>query len=200
MIRNTAQIALCLGLLSTFTMPAAAQRQMENLTRGIVAVRQDGGVYVGWRLFGTDPEKIAFNLYRITAGNQPVKVNEEPIDGATNYMDRGADPNKELQYFVRPVLNGKELTSSKPVGVWDDNYLEIPIKPISGYRPGDASIADLDGDGEYEIVLHQTMRGQDNSFAGITGTPVFDAYEMDGTHLWRIDLGMNIREGEHYTQ
>jgi rhamnogalacturonan endolyase len=68
------------------------------------------------------------------------------------------------------------------------------------YRPGDASVADLDGDGEYEIVLHQVSRPRDNSFAGITGPPILDAYEFDGTHLWRIDLGINIREGEHYTQ
>ena len=201
MIRNSFIIALFLGLLPALTAPAAAPRQMENLTRGIVAVKQpDGGIYIGWRFFGTDPETVAFNLYRITGSATPAKVNEEPITGATNYMDRGADPNQSLPYFVRPVLNGKELTPSGPARAWDNNYLEIPIQPISEYRPGDASIADLDGDGEYEIVLHQISRGQDNSFAGITGTPVFDAYEMDGTHLWRINLGINIRDGEHYTQ
>jgi rhamnogalacturonan endolyase len=200
MIRNTMLIAFCFSLLSTFTATASAQRQMENLTRGIVAVKQTDGVYIGWRLFGTDPEKITFNIYRVTDDKEPVKVNEEPVAGATNYIDQHTDPNKELQYFVRPVLDGKELTPSTQVNVWDNNYLEIPIQPISGYRPGDASVADLDGDGEYEIILHQASRGQDNSFAGITGTPVFDAYEMDGTHMWRINLGINIREGEHYTQ
>ena len=190
-------IILLLGLVSA----APAQRQMENLTRGIVAVKQaDGGVYVGWRLFGTDPETVAFNLYRVTGGGSPVKVNKTPIAGATNYIDRGAGTNQPLQYFVRPVLNSKELAPSKSVSAWENNYLEIPIKPISEYRPGDASIADLDGDGEYEIILHQTSRGKDNSFPGITGTPVFDAYKLDGTFMWRINLGINIRDGEHYTQ
>lgn len=190
-------VALLFGLVSA----TQAQRQMENLTRGIVAVKQpDGGVYVGWRLLGTDPEGLTFNLYRIVGGAAPVKVNETPIKSATNYVDRNANMNQTLQYFLRPVLNGKELTPSKPASTWDDNYLEIPIRPISGYRPGDASIADLDGDGEYEIVLHQVSRGRDNAFAGITGTPIFDAYETDGTHMWRINLGINIREGEHYTQ
>ena len=190
-------IILLLNLVSA----SLAQRQMENLTRGIVAVKQsDGAVYVGWRLFGTDPEGLAFNAYRITGDAAPVKVNEAPIIGATNYIDRGADTSQRLSYIVRPVLKGAELPPSKPVLAWDDNYLEIPIQPISEYRPGDASIADLDGDGEYEIVLHQVSRGRDNAFAGITGTPVFDAYEMDGTHMWRINLGINIREGEHYTQ
>ncbi|MBN2316714.1 MAG: rhamnogalacturonan lyase [Sedimentisphaerales bacterium] len=200
MVRHSIIIALNIGLLLSFSTPVAAQRQMENLTRGIVAVKQPGGVYVGWRLFGTDPESISFNLYRFVGRQRPVKVNEEPIAETTNYVDRGADPNQELHYFIRPVLDGKELESSKSVLAWDKDYLEIPIQPISEYRPGDASIADLDGDGEYEIVLHQTSHGRDNGFAGITGMPVFDAYEMDGTHLWRINLGINIREGEHYTQ
>jgi len=173
---------------------------MENLTRGIVAVKQpDGAVFLAWRLFGTDPEKLAFNLYRLSNGT-PVKINEKPIAGATNFVDRAADTNQPLQYFLRPVLNGKELAPSRPVQAWDKNYLEIPIKPISRYRPGDASIADLDGDGEYEIVLHQTSGPRDNAHPGITGAPVFDAYELDGTHLWRINLGINIRDGEHYTQ
>lgn len=179
----------------------AGPRQMEALTRGVVAVKQaDKGVYIGWRLFGTDPEAIAFNVYRIAEDGEPVKVNPKPITNSTNYVDQGADAQKRLKYFIRPVLDGKELPASKTVTAWEDNYLEIPIQPIDGYRPGDASIADLDGDGEYEIVLHQASRARDNSFAGITGTPILDAYEMDGTLLWRIDLGINIREGEHYTQ
>ncbi|UCC97958.1 MAG: rhamnogalacturonan lyase [Phycisphaerales bacterium] len=194
-------IRIALGLLLTVCTATPAQRQMENLTRGIVAVRQsDGSVYIGWRLFGTDPESVAFNLYRITGTNGPTKVNETPISGATNYVDRDAETDEPLQYFVRPVLNGEELEPSRPAPLWHTNYLEIPIQSIPEYRPGDASIADLDGDGEYEIVLHQVSRGRDNAFAGITGEPVFDAYKLDGTHLWRINLGINIRDGEHYTQ
>jgi len=192
---------IAIGLLLGLAAAAPAQRQMENLTRGIVAVKQsDSGVYVGWRLFGTDPETVAFNLYRVVAGGAPVRVNETLITGATNYVDREADTNQALQYFVRPVLNGKELAPSKPAHIWDNNYLEIPIQRIPEYRPGDASVADLDGDGEYEIVLHQVSRGRDNAFAGFTGTPIFDAYKLDGTHMWRINLGINIRDGEHYTQ
>lgn len=178
----------------------AGVRQMENLTRGVVAVKEEKDVYVGWRLFGTDPESIAFNVYRITGGGKPVKVNEKPITNSTNLPDRKADLEKPLAYFVRPVVEGKEGAACKPVKAWENNYLEIPIEPIEGYRPGDASVGDLDGDGEYEIVLHQVGRGRDNSFAGITTRPILDAYKLDGTHLWRIDLGINIREGEHYTQ
>jgi rhamnogalacturonan endolyase len=180
---------------------ALAQRQMENLTRGTVAVRQnDGSVFVSWRLFGTDPEDIAFNLYRVASGGAPARINGQPITDSTNFIDWNATTNQGTGYFVRAVLKGKELQPGKPATVLEKGYLEIPIQPIAGYRPGDASVADLDGDGNYEIVLHQTSRGRDNSFAGITGTPVLDAYGLDGTHLWRIDLGINIREGEHYTQ
>jgi rhamnogalacturonan endolyase len=202
-IRHSSFKLLCHPLLLLFglVIPALAQRQMENLTRGTVAVRQgDGGVFVSWRLFGTDPEGIAFNLYRVANGETQARVNDQPIADSTNFIDRNAGTNQTLAYFVRPVVKGKELKPSKPARVWEKNYLEIPIQPIPEYRPGDASVGDLDGDGEYEIVLHQISRGRDNSFPGITGAPVLDAYKLDGTHLWRIDLGINIREGEHYTQ
>ena len=196
-IRTVLLTVLSLGAASD----ALAQRRMENLTRGLVAVKQeDGGIFVSWRLFGTDPEAIGFNLYRLTGDRPPVKVNGAPLMGPTHWVDREADPNQSHAYSVRPVVEGKELGASRPVAAWEENYLEIPIRPIEDYRPGDASVADLDGDGEYEIVLHQMSNGRDNSHAGMTGTPIFDAYELDGTHLWRIDLGINIRDGQHYTQ
>lgn len=177
-----------------------AERQMDKLTRGLVAVKQEDSVFVSWRSFAHDPDDLAFNLYRQTDESDPIRVNADPLTGGTNYIDKEADTKQNLRYFVRPIADGKEQEPSASVSAWDQPYLEIPIQPIPQYRPGDASIADLDGDGEYEIVLHQASRGRDNAHAGITGTPVFDAYKLDGTHLWRIDLGINIREGEHYTQ
>ncbi len=179
---------------------ALAQRQMEVLKRGIVAVKHEDSVFVSWRLLGTDSESVAFYLYRRTGEGEATRVNPKPISGATNFTDLDGDTSKELDYFVRPILDGKELDASNVVRAWDEPYLEIPIRPIKDYNPDDASIADLDGDGEYEIVLHQTSRARDNSHPGITGKPILDAYEFDGTFLWRIDLGINIREGEHYTQ
>lgn len=173
---------------------------MEVLKRGIVAVKHEDSVFVSWRLLGTDSESVAFYLYRRTGEGEATRVNPKPISGATNFTDLDGDTSKELDYFVRPILDGKELDASNVVRAWDEPYLEIPIRPIKDYNPGDASIADLDGDGEYEIVLHQTSRARDNSHPGITGKPILDAYEFDGTFLWRIDLGINIREGEHYTQ
>ncbi|WP_205761033.1 rhamnogalacturonan lyase [Luteolibacter luteus] len=177
---------------------SSAQREMEALDRGVVAVRQpEGKVFVSWRLLGNDPDGTAFNLYRIAAGKE-TRVNPEPLAGPTQFID--AEPGSAEGYAVRSIDNGREGEASKPAKILSTNFIEIPIQTIENYRPGDASAADLDGDGEYEIILHQVSGGRDNSFNGITGTPILDAYKLDGTHLWRIDLGINIREGEHYTQ
>ncbi len=176
-------------------------RVMEQLDRGLVAVpAQDQTLFVSWRLLAEDPEGIAFDLFRVRGEEPAVKVNTAPISGATCFIDTAPGEARPLAYYVQPVAAGEVPAPAPKVEVWPEAYLEIPIQPIPDYRPGDASAADLDGDGQWEIVLHQTSRGRDNSHAGVTGTPVLDAYELDGTHLWRIDLGVNIREGEHYTQ
>lgn len=199
--KSSTRLICCLVLWLNLVIPLSAQRQMENLNRGLVAVKQaDDTVFTSWRLFGTDPPGIAFDLYRITDDGDPEKVNTTPIRDTTNFIDRHADAGRALQYFIRPLLNDRELVSCMAVRAWERNYVEIPIQPIPEYQPGDAAVADLDGDGDYEIVLHQSSNARDNSHAGITGAPVFDAYEFDGTHLWRINLGINIRDGEHYTQ
>lgn len=96
-------------LLSAPLFPAGAQRQMESLGRGVVAVRQaDGRVWVGWRLLGTDPDALAFNLYRSAGGARAVRLNDRPITGPTNFVDERADASKSHSYFVRPVSKGGE--------------------------------------------------------------------------------------------
>ena len=183
-----------------------ASAPLESLDRGLVALTQpDGDVFLSWRLLGTDPRSVTFNVYRQTHGNA-VRLNVAPIWNATNYVataDALSDVNTgdeaHVEYFVRAIADGREGVSSKEAIAWA-GHLEIPIQLIDGYRPGDASVGDLDGDGQYEIVLHQMSRPRDNSHEGLTGKPILDAYKLDGTHLWRIDLGHNIREGEHYTQ
>jgi len=199
-IRTFVVAALLLSAL-----PARAQRQMEALGRGVVAVRQeDGKVWVGWRLLGTDPDALAFNLYRSTGGARAVKLNDKPIDGPTNFIDARADLSKSNSYFVRPVLKGKEEAPSAaftlPANAPARQYLSIPLQTPQGYSPNDASAADLDGDGEYELVVHMVGRGRDNGSAGFTTEPILQAYKLDGRLLWTINLGKNIREGAHYTQ
>jgi len=102
------------------------------------------------------------------------------------------------------LLDGREQTASPPcvlpAGAPARPYIEIPLRTPPGYTPGDASAGDLDGDGDYELVVHMTGRGRDNAQAGPTDPPILHAYTMDGTCLWAIHLGRNIREGAHYTQ
>lgn len=180
-------------------------RQMENLGRGVVAVQFEAGkVFVGWRVLGTDPSNVAFNLYRSSNSKAAVKLNRQPLVDASSMVDQTADLTVSNSYFVRPVLNGREQKASSPFTLPANSqvrqYLSVPLKTPDGYTPNDASVGDLDGDGEYEIVLHQVGRGRDNSQAGTTTEPILEAYKLDGTLMWRINLGKNIREGAHYTQ
>ena len=200
---------ICIACVLAITGTAFAQkrllRQMEYLTRGVVAVNQgEGKVFVGWRILGTDPDEIAFNVYRSTGRAKPIKLNETPIADVTFFVDDKADLGKPNTYFVRPILKKKEQDPSPGFTLKADSplrqYLSIPLQTPAGYTPNDGSAADLDGDGDYEIVLHQTSRGRDNSQAGMTDPPILQAYKMDGTLMWSINLGKNIREGAHYTQ
>lgn len=171
---------------------AKSRRQMENLDRGLIAMKVSNGVYLGWRLLGTDSSNVGFNIYR--DGN---KINSQPITQSTNYVDgKGSTSSR---YYIRPIINGIEQKSSNIVQVTNKNYISIPLKTLSGHTPNDASVGDLDGDGEYEIVIKQEMSPKDPSQNGYTGQTKLEAYKLDGTFMWRIDLGKNIREGAHYT-
>jgi rhamnogalacturonan endolyase len=166
----------------------APRRLMENLGRGVVAIRQaDGQVWVGWRLLGTDPDATAFNVYRATDGAAPVRLNRDPLTGPTAWVDAKADLERSHVYSVRPVLEGREGTSggtfTLPAKAPARPYLSIPLRTPAGYSPNDASVGDLDGDGEYEIVLHQVGVGRDNAHSGMTTEPILQAYKLDGTWL-----------------
>ena len=173
--RSLVSLSLCPFVLvlnsaasSTATRAESSPRQMEKLGRGVVAVNQgDGNVFVGWRLLGTDPDAIAFNLYRITDSGKAVKLNGPPIANATSFIDSKADLTKSNAYFVRPLLNRREQDPSAQFQLGPNSsvrqYISIPLQTPRGYTPNDASVGDLDGDGEYEIVLHQAGRGRDNS-------------------------------------
>jgi rhamnogalacturonan endolyase len=200
---------------------AAAQYVVENLGRGVIAIRaSENTVYVGWRLLGTDPPDIAFNVYRASGSGAPVKLNGAPIVATTNIVDTSADSSQANSYSVRPVLQGAELAASSPfvlpASAPVQQFLSVPLdRPAGGnvevpagsptsaftYSPNDASVGDLDGDGEFEIIVKwDPSNSRDNASAGLSGRQIIDAYKIDGTRLWRIDLGRNIRAGAHYTQ
>ena len=217
MLKKNLRTGLILAAaLFLFAGVARAQYLMENLGRGVVAVRQNASdVYVGWRLLGTDPSTVAFNLYRSTGGGPAVQLNAAPVTDTTNFIDTTADLTQPNSYFVRPVVNGVERAPSSAFTLAANGpaqqYLNIPLQiPAGGtspdgvsytYTANDASVGDVDGDGEYEIILKwDPTNSKDNSQSGYTGNVYLDAYKLNGTRLWRIDLGRNIRAGAHYTQ
>ncbi|MGR6914438.1 rhamnogalacturonan lyase [[Actinomadura] parvosata] len=202
-----AATVLALTAITIPTAPAQAApptKQMEDLDRGVISVRSGSGNLVSWRLLGTDPDGVAFNLYR---GSTRIASN---LTASTNYLDNGAAA--DASYTVRAVVNGVEQAASPAsLRFTGGTYLDVPIQPPSGgttpdgvaytYSANDASVGDLDGDGQYEIVLKwDPSNAKDNSQSGYTGNVYVDAYRLNGTRLWRIDLGRNIRAGAHYTQ
>ncbi len=193
-------LTLCLCL----TAGAFAQRQMENLSRGVVAIRQADGVFVSWRLLGTEPMDLGFNVYRQTGNQKAVKLNDKPLTGPTNFVDKTADLTQANSWYVCAVQKRKESAPSKaftlPANAPVQQYVSIPLRTPERYSPNDCSVGDLDGDGDYEIIVHMAGRGIDNPSNGFSDIPIFQAYELDGTFLWEINLGVNIREGAHYTQ
>ena len=191
----------------------AAPRQMENLTRGLIASNVGSGMLVSWRLLGTDDPTTEFNLYR-----DGTKIASIAKTAGTSYLDK--DGKATSKYEVAAIVDGKEqakaplsLVLDKTVSNSGKSFpyrtlkLEVPAAQTMPdgerctYTPNDMSAADLDGDGEYELILKwDPSNAHDNSQTGYTGTVFIDAYKLDGTRLWRIDLGKNIRAGAHYTQ
>ena len=193
-----ARTAILFGTVFLFvgSTNAATARYMEKLDRGLVAVKSGSGYYLSWRLFGTDPQDatFGFNIYKGTT-----KLNTAVLTTATCYQDNSAGTGT---YTVKPVTSGVEGTASAAAIVIDNgSYLNIPLSNPGGCVANDASCGDLDGDGQYEIVLKwDASNAKDNSQSGVTGDVYLDAYKLNGTRMWRIDLGPNIRAGAHYTQ
>lgn len=189
------KLALLVGALSLTEYSSGASRQMENLDRGVVAVKVSNGVFISWRYLGTDNPAVGFNIYR-----NGTKINDKPINDKTNYTDAGGSASSS--YVVKAVLNNKEVETSATTKVWDSQTKTINLKrPGSNYAPNDMSAGDVDGDGQYELILKwNPSNAKDNSQSGNTDNVYLDCYELDGTFKWRIDLGVNIRAGAHYTQ
>jgi hypothetical protein len=176
--------------------PPGNARQMEDLNRGVISVRSGSANLVSWRHLGTESYGVGYNVYR-----GGTRLNASPITSSTNYLDSGAAA--DASYTVRAVVNGVEQpTSPASLRFTGGNYLDVPIQsPGSGYVANDASVGDLDGDGQYEIVLKWDASACfDNSQSGTAGNVYVDAYRLNGQRLWRINLGRNIRCGAHYTQ
>lgn len=181
-----------------------AQRNMERLDRGLVGVKTSShSAFLSWRLLGDEAYDTPFRLYRQYEGEQRVRLTDKALLDGTNFTDEQVDLTRDVTYSVVKLSGQTEIETAnftlrkeQPI----QQYLEIPLRTPVGYTPGDVSVGDLDGDGAYEIIVHQTGRGADNAHNGITSEPIFQAYKLNGTFLWEINLGKNIREGAHYTQ
>ena len=189
-------------LLAGATPAQADALQVDKLDRGAVALQTPAGVFVSWRLLGTEPAGVRFNLYR-----DGRRLTKQP-----QLLTSFSDPTgrADSRYTVRAVVAGREHPAAAPVSPWAQPYLRVPLhKPAGGvtpdgvaysYQMNDGTPADLDGDGRYELIVKwQPTNAKDNSQRGHTGPTLIDAYRLDGTRLWRIDLGANIRAGAHYT-
>lgn len=198
------KLSLIVFALSLNNISVFAQKQMENLDRGVLAIRKDSSeVLVSWRILASEFKNASYNVYR-----EKTLLNASPITGASNLIDK---TSSNAKYSVSVIINGKEQKASKPIEVWNNIYKKIPISAPKGgispdgkeykYTANDASVGDLDGDGQYELVLKWTpTNSHDNAHKGYTGNTFLQGLEMDGTILWTIDLGKNIRSGAHYTQ
>ena len=211
----------CLGFLAVvalgFALPLqsfALPRQMEALDRGLVVANAGkSGMLVSWRLLGTEKSDTEFNLYR-----DGTKIATIGKTGGTNYLDK--DGKITSKYTVSAVVDTVEGEKKAASFVLDSTIssggqsfpykvlkVDAPACPKSKagdtctYWASDMSAADLDGDGQYELVLKwEPSNSQDPVMDGFTSPTLIDAYKLDGTKLWRINMGWNIRSGPHYTQ
>lgn len=188
-------------------------RQMEDLNRGVSAANAGNGVLVSWRILASDNENTTFKLYK--NGKTP-PIYEGTINDATCYFDSAGTAtdwytidtfvNGEMTEFAQASINLTNKNSGQSGAYFDISLnkpaeLTMPDGTTCTYTPNDCSVGDVDNDGEYEIIVKwDPSNSQDNSKNGYTGNVYLDCYKMNGTQLWRIDLGKNIRAGAHYTQ
>jgi autotransporter-associated beta strand protein len=176
-------------------LTVSAQRKTDVLDRGLVAIRKSGGIFLSWRIPAEEYYDVTYNVYR-----DGILLNTEPLS-VSNYTDKSG--TQDATYTVRPVVNGIEGEACQSVSVWKQNYKEITLPPVTGkdgtditsqYQPNDISVADLDGDGEMELIVR---RINVTDMAGIWDVSQkdytrIDIIKQDGTLLWWIDIGPNM--------
>lgn len=194
-------IAGCMVCIPDYSeADAASGYVVENLDRGISAISTGSGMMVSWRFLADDSDNSIFKLYRNNA-----LIYTSNVGNATCYLDK--DGKSTDTYKVETVESGTVVSSDTCAMQSGSNYLEVkldvPKAQTSGitYSPNDCTVGDVDGDGQYELfVKWDPSNSKDNSQKGKTDKVFIDCYKIDGTKLWRIDLGVNIRAGAHYTQ
>ena len=191
---------LLVGSIFAFSQPYSG----EKLSRGLIGIPTEEGMYFSWRMTLEDAAGLQFDLYRSSNGGAEVKLNKEPIDRTSDFLDRTVDYTVDNRWTLK-ATTGEVAIWTRLKGEERNPYLSVPVcKPEDGeiagepftYTANDCSVGDLDGDGEYEIILKWSPSNSKRPpQRGFTGNTYLDAYKMDGTRLWRIDLGPNVRSG-----
>ncbi|GAO29452.1 hypothetical protein [Geofilum rubicundum] len=193
-MKKLSTLILTLLLQWMLVVPVMAQRPMEFLDRGLVAMETNNGIFLTWRMVGTDPADVGFNLYR-----DGEKINSSPITSKTNYRD--AAGSVASMYTVETIVENGDNEWSAESEVWPlyppvanpgKDYVplkRIPLPPAPvrdgvAYTPGDMSVGDLTGDGRYELVFEWESNSGTHS--------CMDAIDLDGNHLWRVQGGPNV--------
>ncbi|MDA3881059.1 MAG: T9SS type A sorting domain-containing protein [Prolixibacteraceae bacterium] len=187
------QIITGIFIVLFFTNVCNAQRPMEYLNRALVVQEQTdaSGTYLTWRMLGTDPRDIYFNIYR-----DGKKINATPITGSTNYTDNSG--NITSDYQIEAIFPGMESKFSEysykfPLSNISGrprvpiNRISLPAPPViagTEFTPGEMSTGDLNGDGSYELVFEWESNTGMNSF--------LEAIDLEGNSLWRISAGPNV--------
>lgn len=181
-------------LQGLFLWSLLAQRPMEYLDRGLVALETSNGIFLSWRMVGSDPKDVAFNIYR-----DGEKINAAPIATKTNYMDVAGSAASFYQVETISESAANELSAESevwplypPVANPGRDYVplkRVPLPPapvVDGveFVPGDMSVGDLTGDGRYEFVYE--WESSSGAYSCL------DAVDLDGKHLWRIHGGPNV--------
>ena len=200
------------SLFTSYAQPAYdySHMQREQLGRGFIAMKdeQSDSLVFSWRCLDQDRDDVAFQVLR---HGQPLSPN--PLTGATFFKALLPDVSNDTAADYQLLNLTTHETSPLLHLATTTDYLTLPLNLPSGrttpdgrpygYTANDATVADVDGDGEYEIILKwEPTNARDNSHRGYTGSVLIDCYRLSPTaeHLWRIDLGHNIRAGAHYTQ
>ncbi len=168
---------------------------MEYLDRGIYAVKNGNGMFVSWRYNADDPDNAEFRLYR-----DDKLIYTSKAGDPTCYQDNGGGTGSK--YRVDCLDGGKVINSQNCKFTSGSNYFDVKLdRPGNQYSPNDCVVGDVNGDGQYEIFLKwDPSNAKDNSQEGKTDNVYIDCYTLEGKRLWRVDLGQNIRAGQHYTQ
>ena len=199
-MKLTKKTFLLLALIVMSVLTAYSQRKTDALDRGLIAIKTTNGVYCSWRILGEEYYDVTYNLYR-----DGTKVNSEPLS-VSNYSDAAGTASSK--YTVKAVVRGTEQAASKETTVWTDNYLEITPKHApsitSTLVPNDACCADVDGDGELEILIKYDNKEEISSLfpkEGHNGEyTIFEVLKMDGSLLWWVNCGPNMGDFQNNEQ